>query len=406
MSQMLKPIYIKDSDFPKEDNERVTNFDLLEAVSHRVCADAIKFIQLDRNLWRIYFNDKESRDSVLIEGFDFKSLHIDVYDTNPYSAGLENHNDKALKVTICGVPLSVDDSAILQMLEKLGARPKSELKYEKIRNPSNNKMTKVLNGNRFIYVEPLTSKALPRFSYCAGLKCKILHRGQDPEKPAIACTKCWENGHFARNCPNEKKCAACKSSGHEPGSEYCPKYVEDPKNIIIIQGEKNVLSNFYACDLNVFGETFNSAEQAYQLTKAVRNGNLVAAEKIRDAKSAFQCKLIGKTVTSTPQWKTESDEVMEQILCAKVDQLKEMKDLLISSRPDTMFSHSVYDLYWGSGLDSMKTAHTDPDAWPGQNKFGKMIQRLADKLRKTKPRSVSLPRTMKTRQQGIESFLG
>ena len=97
---------------------------------------------------------------------------------------------------------------------------------------------------------------------------------------------------------------------------------------------------------------------------------------------------------------------MEQILCAKVDQLKEMKDLLISSRPDTMFSHSVYDLYWGTGLDSMKTAHTDPDAWPGQNKFGKMIQRLADKLRKTKPRSVSLPRTMKTRQQGIESFLG
>ena len=73
---MLKPIYIKDSDFPKEDNERVTNFDLLEAVSHRVCADAIKCIQLDRNLCRIYFNDKESRDSVFIEGFDSKAYTL------------------------------------------------------------------------------------------------------------------------------------------------------------------------------------------------------------------------------------------------------------------------------------------------------------------------------------------
>ena len=115
------------------------------------------------------------------------------------------------------------------MLVKLGESPKSELKYEKIRN-----------GNRFIYVDPLTSKAyLDIYSYCAGLKCKILHRWQDPEKPVVACIKCWDNGHFARNCKNEKKkCAACKSSGHELGSEYCPKFVEDPRIIVTIQGRK------------------------------------------------------------------------------------------------------------------------------------------------------------------------
>uniref|UniRef100_A0A8W8J1W9 NADAR domain-containing protein n=1 Tax=Magallana gigas TaxID=29159 RepID=A0A8W8J1W9_MAGGI len=153
----------------------------------------------------------------------------------------------------------------------------------------------------------------------------------------------------------------------------------------------------------IFGENFKSAEQAYQLTKAIRTGNLVAADKIRDAKSALECKLIGNTVTNTPQWRDEADDVMEKILCAKIDQLKEMNDLLASSRPHTIFAHSVYDLYWGTGLDSEKTANTAPDAWPGQNKFGKLLSRLADK-RRTKPRSVSMSRAVKTRQQGIDKY--
>lgn len=350
MAQLLKPVYIKDNEL-HEENERISNFEMLEAVSQCVGGNCIKCIQLDRNLWRIYLTDKPSRDSVLLEGFDFKSQHITVYDSNPYSARLENPTDEALKVMIYGVPLSVDDSAVLDMLSKLGARPKSALKYEKIRNPLNNKMTSVLNGNRFIYVEPLPSKPLPRFSYCAGLKCKIYHRGQDAEKPTVSCTKCWQTDHFARTCPNERKCAACKELGHEPGSSLCSKYIAEQKNVITIQGSGNVLSNFYPCDIKVFSENFNSAEQAYQLTKAIRTGNIVTADKIRDAKTAFECKQIGKTLTNTQQWRDEADKVMDEILCAKLDQLRDMKDLLSSSKPNTLFAHAVYDLYWGTGLD-------------------------------------------------------
>uniref|UniRef100_K1QHU7 Uncharacterized protein n=1 Tax=Magallana gigas TaxID=29159 RepID=K1QHU7_MAGGI len=62
------------------------------------------------------------------------------------------------------------------------------------------------------------------------------------------------------------------------------------------------------------------------------------------------------------------------------------------------------DLYRGTGLDSEKTAHTAPDAWPGQNKFGKLLQRLADN-RRTKPRSVSMSRVVKTKQQGIDKYM-
>lgn len=91
-------------------------------------------MQLDRDLWRIYLNNAPSRSKILLEGFDFKNQHI-TYDSNPYSAGLESPKDQAIKVTICGVPLSVDDSAIYEMLSKLSVAQKSDLKYEKIRNP-------------------------------------------------------------------------------------------------------------------------------------------------------------------------------------------------------------------------------------------------------------------------------
>lgn len=402
MAHMLKPVYLKNSELPSENDERITNFELVQAVS--LCVeDAVKCIQLDRDLWRIYLNNAPSRSKILLEGFDFKNQHITPYDSNPYSAGLESPKDQAIKVTICGVPLSVDDTAIYEMLSKLGVSQKSDLKYEKIRNPTNKKMTNVSNGNRFIYIDPPSRGPLPRFSYCAGLKCKIFHRGQDFEKPTLTCTNCWEAGHLSRNCTNEPKCAACKNSGHEPGAQCCPQYVSgNPKNVEVFNGDKSILSNFYPCQINVFGESFSSAEQAYQLTKAIRTGNLSAAEKIREAKTALDCKMIGKTVSESPQWRLEAKSVMEEIIDAKVSQLSEMKKLLSSSKPSVIFAHSVYDRYWGSGLDADKTLHTNPDAWPGRNVLGKIIKQCAEKCR-ARPRAWSQPRHQrKTRQNEID----
>lgn len=115
MDQMLKPVYLKNNELLSEsDDERITNFEMLQAVTSCV-GDAVKCIQLDRDLWRIYLTNAHSRSKILLEGFDFKNQHISPYDTNPYSAGLQGPRDQALKVTICGVPLFVDDSAIHEM---------------------------------------------------------------------------------------------------------------------------------------------------------------------------------------------------------------------------------------------------------------------------------------------------
>ena len=396
---MLKPVYFKDSELPKAKDERVSNFAILEAVTECV-GDTVRCIQLDRDLWRIYLTTKGSRDLILVEGFDFNSQHVSVYDSNPYSVGLDSPDDKTLKVTICGLPISVDDSAVHSMLTKLGARRKSDIKFEKIRNSKNGKMTNVLNGNRFVYIEDIQNP-LPRFSYCAGLKCKILHRGQDFEKPTITCTNCWESGHSFHNCVNTSKCAACKQPGHEPGSENCPHFVED-SNVEAFNGEKNVLSNFYPCDLSINGENFRSAEQAYQVIKAVRCGDLVAAEKLREAKTALECKLIGNSVSETHQWHIDKEKTMEKIVDQKIEQVNKLKKLLTESTPETVYAHSVYDMFWGSGLDAEKTKSTKTDAWPGKNVMGKIMQRCAEKCRQKKEKTEK----RKTRQQNIKGYLG
>ena len=394
MSQISKPVYLKNSEILTSAEGKITNFLLVKHVT-KVVGDTIKCIQLDRDLWRIYLTTKEGRDKLQLQGIDIGDQHVRIYDSNPYSTGLEAPDDKSLKITICGVPLSVDDSAVLEMLSKLKVKPKTEMYYEKIRNPETKKMTSVLNGNRFLYVEPIPPQtSLPRNVYCAGLKCKLFHQDQHVEKHVPTCTNCWQSGHNKFNCDNESRCAVCKETGHKPGCDECEFYIsEKPKNLETFQGEKNPLSNFFPCELSIFGETFKSAEQAFQTTKALRSGDVVAAERIRNAKTALEAKRIGNLIQKSEQWKETEKEVMEEIVAAKVKQCEDMRETLSSYKPSVIFGHPVYDMYWGTALSYEETIKTSPRAWPGKNIMGEIIARAAKNLRKKrKPSSDNVKR--------------
>lgn len=182
METLSKPVYLKDSEIQMNRKNRISDFELMQSVIHSV-GDTVRCIQLDRDLWRIYLTNDESKQTLLTQGVDINNQNFNVYEQNPYVTGSKSPADRVLKVTVSGVPLSVDDKEILAMLTKLGANPKSDLQYEKIRNPMTKKMTGVLNGNRYIYLEPFPdNKFLPRTSYCAGIQCRIYHYGQ-PNPP-------------------------------------------------------------------------------------------------------------------------------------------------------------------------------------------------------------------------------
>ena len=52
-----------------------------------------------------------------------------------FLSGLDSPNERVLKITVKGIPLSVDDGEIVKMLEQFDLNFTSELKYEHIRHP-------------------------------------------------------------------------------------------------------------------------------------------------------------------------------------------------------------------------------------------------------------------------------
>ena len=234
--EMLKPVYLKNSELPHSNDNRITDYELSVAAS--LCASDLKCVQKDRELWRLYVNSQESRTKLLCEGFEIRNTNVRIYDTNPFSAGLSNPDEKVLKITVKGVPLSVDDGEVMKMLNKFNLSFTSDLKYEKIRHPETHKMIGILNGNRFIYAKALPQGTfLPRSSNCAGLKCFIYHYGQPSNKRTPYCTQCWEDSHIKRDCPNNPRCKVCKAEGHKPGDPECKHFTEPLANVIPFAGE-------------------------------------------------------------------------------------------------------------------------------------------------------------------------
>ncbi|KAK3107169.1 hypothetical protein FSP39_008435 [Pinctada imbricata] len=379
----IKPLYLKNSDIQVCESKRITDYELMDYLS-RCIGDSLHCLQLDRNLWRIYVKDRDSRNKLLNEGLDIQNIAVSFYDTNPYSSGATDANQRPLKLRISGLPLSVDDSAIHELLIKLEVKLTSKILYEKIRHPVTNKMTSVLNGNRFMYIEPLPEgRSLPRVNNCAGLRCLLFHYGQPKVERKLLCTNCWKTDHTRSNCKNEPCCKVCKDPGHSPGDEKCPFY-EHQKEITPFSGATDVLSNFFPCSMDLYGVQHKSAEHAFQYTKAVRCGDLNAANSIKDAKDALSAKRIGDKIKPNEQWISTKSKVMEEIVENKCVQVPMFKEKLRSAKRNTLFVETSHNDEWGSGLDREGTLYTKKNHWPGKNTLGSIIGKVADKVRKRK----------------------
>lgn len=102
-----------------------------------------------------------------------------------------------------------------------------------------------------------------------------------------------------------------------------------------------------------------SAEHVYQMTKAIRAGDLEAAKKTREEGTALDAKRIGHTVRDPQGWHKEKETVMEEIVSAKVEQIPKVKAKLENSNSSTIFAEGTFDMQWGTGLDVDATLHTD-----------------------------------------------
>lgn len=175
----------------------------------------------------------------------------------------------------------------------------------------------------------------------------------------------------------------CKTPGHSPGDETCPHY-QPQKHLITFCGAQDGLSNFYPCELEIFGVKHKSAEHAFQYIKAVRCGDLDSANAIAKADDTLAALRLGKKVKSNDQWVSTKVSVMEEILENKCVQVPVFRDKLVTSKQSTTFVEATYNNEWDSGLDRDGTRNTKPDHWPGKNVLGVLMKKIAKKVRKRK----------------------
>ena len=109
--------------------------------------------------------------------------------------------------------------------------------HARIRNKAG-QLTAFNSGDRFIYVRAGFRCALSSLIDIDHQRCRILHQSQ------------------------EKACTICRYIGHGIDDiGLCEAFSSD-QNIITIRSPKNVLCNYYMCDIDIYGHTFHSSEQA------------------------------------------------------------------------------------------------------------------------------------------------
>ena len=369
----VEPVYIKAKDIMN--NKQLNQYKMCHEVAKQIGPESLQGCQLIKGIWTIYINNQEARFKLLADMLSINNQKVQVHMENPYTTTMDTSN---IKITIKDLPISYGNVPIMQFMEANNIEVCSPVQYGKIWDPETHRLTNWINGDRIVYTkEP--SQPLPRWAKIDNIAVRIFHRGQP--QSAKLCTNCFQTDHNKRDCKNPQVCQCCKKPGHITGDKACEAYLKAAQdNMRCVHGADDALSNFFPCEIKVFGQNFNSSEHAYQYAHAIREGQDNIANEIINSHSARQAKELSKFIKQDPKWNTTSMcEVMEQVIQAKYDQVPEFKKALLETG-NSVIVESVRGAYdWGSGLDEKATVHTKKKMWPGRNLMGRLLEKLRKK---------------------------
>lgn len=145
-----------------------------------------------------------------------------------------------------------------------------------------------------------------------------------------------------------------------------------PRNV---QGAGDPLSNFYPCSLNFRGDSFRSAEHAYQFTKARFVGREDVAMEVWNTSHANGAKSVTKKLNNQNdplfrKWEMVKRDQMREILWAKVRQCDLFRSELLKTQTCKL-THNLPDRFWGSSYVS-----NTGKAFKGQDVFAKLLMEI------------------------------
>ena len=265
----VTPLFVKHNDLGIGNQEKLEVYDFAKILfANGLDRAHLEGAQRVKGLWRIYINDAKAKAEFFVKGLSYRGKSVPLMETNPFRTfdGSGEPDKRHIMVSIQQLPLSVSNQEIKIMLERLGCKLEGEMKYEFARD-DDRQLTTIKTGNRTVIVnDSVKDNPLPRFHFCGNWRCRIYHPGQKP--PEKKCFKCLQTGHLKFQCQNERVCRACRQPGHTEGETECEHY--KPHDAVCFQGDRDVFSNWYPCNIQWEGHAMHCSEQVYgyELCKA------------------------------------------------------------------------------------------------------------------------------------------
>lgn len=152
------------------------------------------------------------------------------------------------------------------------------------------------------------------------------------------------------------------------------------KGGLAFQSKYAWLSNFYPCKLEIQGQRFVSAEQAYQFTKASRLGDSHLATMIIRTNKPQEAKKLGAGLEFNPKWDTQKIDVMRTIVNEKFMQNPNLTEKLVGTGGDSLIEATL-DKFWAANA-TLTSKSLKKGTWQGANFLGKILMETRTEIRR------------------------
>ena len=145
--------------------------------------------------------------------------------------------------------------------------------------------------------------------------------------------------------------------------------------------ELNPLSNFHPAPFKFEGHEYINSEQLIQAKKAEFCGDRESFKEILCAKTALECKNLGKEIKNckTDEWNAAAKEWCFKGLLAKFQQNSGLAAFLKNTQDKTILE-CCYDRVWGNGCPLSDPNCINPNSYKSQGILGEMLEDIRDIL--------------------------
>ena len=163
-------------------------------------------------------------------------------------------------------------------------------------------------------------------------------------------------------------------------------YKTDESTYVVggLYSEFNHLSNWSKCNLSFRGHRYPTLEHCWQHNKAMKAENHSVAFQIMCTPDARTAKELGKTVIMSDvqrkRWDAGREELMTQIVKAKVDQNINVRSALLDTKNKRLGETGTHDPFYTIGVKLTHPNVLKHNDWKAGNLMGRVLEKIRSNI--------------------------